>query len=81
MNWRPEGWETTIEVSWSKASQVGEQFPVGFEGGADAMVEAICERIEKVAVENPYSMGTTEGLVWWKSCEKILTLLRKKSSN
>lgn len=41
--WRPESWEEVIREVWGKATQIGEQFPVGFEAGADAMLEALKE--------------------------------------
>jgi len=41
MSWRPEDWDELKVNAWGEATVIGEQFPVGFEAGADAMLEAL----------------------------------------
>ena len=44
MNWRPKDWDELKVNAWGKATQIGEQFPVGFEAGADAMLDTLQAR-------------------------------------
>lgn len=70
--WRPKGWENPHQ---SKVT--GDQFYPSYhclEEGADAMLEGICEEIEKK--ENSYGGDTYDG---YEQCRnEILTLLRSK---
>jgi len=51
-NWRPEGWATHSVKSYTHKDAKDCTGREIFEAGADAMLEAISEEIEKV--ENPY---------------------------
>ncbi|MCJ7634856.1 hypothetical protein MUP77_21015 [Candidatus Bathyarchaeota archaeon] len=98
-NWRPEGWYSMVESPYmhdgvqmarenpERALELELQhqaFRGGQEAGADAMLKAICEEIEKV--ENPYFLKDIDGGYYNKYPEfeifedarkKILALLMK----
>ena len=87
MSWRPENWDGIETKVWSAVTQVGEQFPVGFEAGADAMLEAICQEIEKVEnpIQNIEGIPQADFINYDRGFDKakylILALLRKEVNN
>lgn len=47
--WRPEGWKNPYpESDMPEFPEIGKR---AFEAGADAMIEAVCEEIEKGGIE------------------------------
>lgn len=80
--WRPEGWKNPFSISSGADPADGERF-VDYEAGADAMLGAVCEEIEKK--ENPYPkylFAHSVRDVRWMAIEdcrqKILARLRSK---
>lgn len=73
--WRPIGWEKHYNGEWLKGHH-GEP-EINFEAGADAMLESICEEIEKV--ENLYKPPSVHSFAVFEECRlQILTLLRSE---
>jgi len=86
-NWRPDGWENNKKiVLYGGGRQTGRaEYSISkasFEAGADAMLEAISNEIEKVEKANPYSKAKLasaeyyEGEGFHRACQKILALLK-----
>lgn len=88
MNWRPERWEDIVREWFSARSRLADSFI--FEGGADAMIKAICEEIERAILSREeinialmcggIPPGDFYDDIAQAQLQKILTLLRKKSS-
>ena len=100
MNWRPEGWRNpyaeTVYLGQEQDEEVHVKTPctnkeiVAYEAGADAMLKAVCEEIEKV--ENPYGKAKQEYVngidvftldfhsygIWNNCRQKLLALFREK---
>lgn len=80
MNWRPEGWKNPYLVEPHSSVARTSDAPI-YEAGADAMLEAIREEIEKV--ENPYLRAGFQYPKEYEFCfercrQEILALLKEE---